>query len=148
MPASARASARSGPTARPSRPRLLQPEPHLHLAEHRRRGGEVLLGLLSLAGAPGELAEAEVAVGDEGAHPETDGERERLTVMALGRLRVEGLAARGNLAEDMESPGFLSRDSCARERARAPAGRAGLPRPMRPQREPALGERPMLVERA
>src|SRR5262245_56839207 len=35
---------------------------------HRRRGGEMLLRLLALAGAPVELPEAEVAVGDEGAH--------------------------------------------------------------------------------
>ena len=35
-----------------------------------RRGGEVLLGLLALVHAPVELAEAEVAVGDEGAHAE------------------------------------------------------------------------------
>src|SRR2546422_10622603 len=48
--------------------RLLQPEPHVHLAVHRRRGGEVLLRLLTLAGAPVELAKAEVAVGDERAH--------------------------------------------------------------------------------
>ena len=39
-------------------------------------------GLLALAGAPVELAEAEVAVGDEGAHPELLGERERVTVVA------------------------------------------------------------------
>src|SRR5262245_5616977 len=49
--------------------RLLQPERHLHLAVHRRRGGEVLLRLLALARAPVELAEAEVAVGDEGHAP-------------------------------------------------------------------------------
>src|SRR5215470_16020835 len=48
--------------------RLLQPVRHPHLAVHRRRGGEVLLRLLALARAPVELAEAEVAVGDEGAH--------------------------------------------------------------------------------
>ena len=63
---------------------LLQPEPHVHLAVHRRRGGEVLLRLLALARAPVELAEAEVAVGDEGAHPELLGERERVTVVAVG----------------------------------------------------------------
>ena len=38
------------------------------LAVHRRRGGKVLLGLLALVRAVVELAEAEVAVGDEGAH--------------------------------------------------------------------------------
>ena len=31
------------------RPRLLQPEPHVHLAVHRRRGGEMLVRLLVLA---------------------------------------------------------------------------------------------------
>src|SRR5262245_4678823 len=38
--------------------RLLQPDLHVHLAVHRRRGGEVLLRLLALARAPVELAEA------------------------------------------------------------------------------------------
>jgi hypothetical protein len=31
---------------------LLQPEPHVHLAAHRHRNGEVLLGPLALADAP------------------------------------------------------------------------------------------------
>src|SRR5262249_20611648 len=48
--------------------RLLQPIRHPHLAIHRRRGGEVLLRLLALARAPVQLAQTEVAVGDEGAH--------------------------------------------------------------------------------
>src|SRR5262249_15827909 len=48
--------------------RLLLPVRHPHLAVHRRRGGEMRLRLLALARAPVELAEAEVAVGDEGAH--------------------------------------------------------------------------------
>src|SRR2546422_8502765 len=61
---------------------LLQPEPHVHLAVHRRRGGQMLLRLLALAGAPEELGEAEVAVGDEGAHAELAGERQRLAVVA------------------------------------------------------------------
>jgi hypothetical protein len=42
-----------------------QPEPPVHLAVHRDRSGQVLMGLLALACAPVELAEAEVAVGDE-----------------------------------------------------------------------------------
>ncbi len=49
--------------------RLLQPVRHAHLAVHRRGGGEVLVGLQAFAGASVELGEAEVAVGDEGAHP-------------------------------------------------------------------------------
>src|SRR5262249_19390517 len=48
--------------------RLLQPVRHPHLAVHRRRGGEILLRLLARTRAPVELAEAEVAVGDERAH--------------------------------------------------------------------------------
>jgi hypothetical protein len=52
---------------------------------HRRCSGEVLVGLLALVHAPVELAEAEVAVGDEGAHAERLGERERVTI-AAGRV--------------------------------------------------------------
>src|SRR5262245_33970713 len=68
--------------------RLLQPIGHPHLAVHRRRRGEMLLRLLALAGAPGELAEAEVAVGDEWAHAKLCGECQRLTVRALGVVRT------------------------------------------------------------
>ena len=62
----------------------------------------MLLRLLALARAPVELAEAEVAVGDEGAHPELLGERERVTVVAVSVLR--GIAAGGDLAEEAEGP--------------------------------------------
>ena len=81
---------------------LLQPEAHAHVAVHRRRGGEVLAGLLALARAPVELAEAEVAVGDERAHLELLGERERVTVVAVSVLRR--IAAGGDLAEEAEGP--------------------------------------------
>src|SRR4029434_781406 len=66
---------------------LLQPVRHVDLALHRRRGGEMLLRLLALARAPVELAETEVAVGDEGAHPEVLSEGERVTVVALSAFR-------------------------------------------------------------
>jgi hypothetical protein len=51
----------------------------------------MLLHLLALARAPVELAEAEVAVGDEGAHPELLGERERSSTStnASGEKRGE-----------------------------------------------------------
>jgi len=62
---------------------LLQPKVHIHLAVHRRRGGEVVLRLLALTCAPKELAKAEVAVGDEGAHAALGREREPLPVMLL-----------------------------------------------------------------
>src|SRR5215468_7744062 len=62
--------------------RLLQPVRHAHLAVHRRRGGEMLVRLLARAAAPVELAEAEVAVGDEGVHAEPVGQRECVSVVA------------------------------------------------------------------
>src|SRR5215470_14206526 len=70
------------PSCRPShlRLRLLQPVRHSHLAVHRRRDGEMLLRLLTLARTPVELPEAEVAVGDEGAHAELRGERQSVLV--------------------------------------------------------------------
>src|SRR5262245_26880426 len=54
--------------------RLLQPVRHAHLAVNRRRGGEMLLRLLAIPRALVELAEAEVAVGDERAHAESLGD--------------------------------------------------------------------------
>src|SRR5215475_2315758 len=58
----------SSPTPRATAPsshfrlRFMQPVRHAHLAVHRRRGGEMLPGLLALVRAPVEFAEAEVAV--------------------------------------------------------------------------------------
>jgi len=54
----------------------------------------VLLGLLALARAPVELAEAEVAVGDERAHAELRGDCQRLSICCFGLI---GVAARGVL---------------------------------------------------
>ena len=56
----------------------------------------MLLRLLALARAPVELAEAEVTVGDERAHPQRFCERERVTVMTVSALR--GLAALAQIA--------------------------------------------------
>ena len=86
--------------------RLLQPVLHAHLAIHRRRGREVLLGLLALARAPVQLAEAEVAVGGEGAHAELLGERERVTVVSVSVLR--GIAAGSDLSEETEGPRLVA----------------------------------------
>ena len=61
--------------------------------------------LFTTARAPIESAEAEVAVGDEGPHPELLGERERVTVVAVRVLR--GIAAGGDLAEEAEGPRFV-----------------------------------------
>jgi hypothetical protein len=68
--------------------RLLQPEPHVHLAVHRRRRGEVLVGLLALAYRAREFPEAELAVGDERAYAEFLCERPAV-------VRLRGLGVRG-----------------------------------------------------
>jgi hypothetical protein len=53
--------------------RLLPPEDHVHLAVHRRGGFQMLAGFLALAASSVESAEAEVAVGLQGAHAEFGG---------------------------------------------------------------------------
>jgi len=60
----------------------------------------VLPRLLVRARAAEELAQAEVAVGGERAHPQLLGEREGVTVVGLGVFR--GIAAGGDLAEEPE----------------------------------------------
>src|SRR5215467_3948961 len=72
----------------PSFFRLLQPVRHPHPAVQRRRDGEMILRLLTVARAPIELAEAEMAMGGEGAHAELAGERQRLAVGAFGHFVV------------------------------------------------------------
>src|SRR5262245_27978469 len=88
--------------------RLLQPVRHPHRVVHPRRGGEMLLGLLLLARPPGELAEAEVTVGDDGAHTEGIGEREGFTVVPLGRLDGPGIAMGGDRAQKVETPRLVA----------------------------------------
>jgi hypothetical protein len=66
----------------------------------------VLVGLLALVHAPVELAEAEVAVGDEGAHAERLGEREGVTI-AAGRV-LRGIAVGGDLADEPKGPRLVA----------------------------------------
>src|SRR5215469_1722923 len=73
----------------PRRFGLLQPVRHPHPAVHRRRGGEVLVALLTLARTPIELPEAEVAVGDERPHAARLGEGQRLGVVGFSTLTIE-----------------------------------------------------------
>src|SRR3989442_13943252 len=84
---------------------MLEPEAHIHLAIHRRPGGEVLARLLVLARAPVELAEPEVAVGDERAHAELAGERQRLAVVVFSVL---GIAGRCDVTGKVKSVGLAS----------------------------------------
>ncbi len=64
-------------------------------------------GLLALACSLVEIAEAAVAVGNEGMHLQLLGERERVTVVAVSVVR--GIAAGGDLAEEAEGPASLGR---------------------------------------
>src|SRR5260370_3957992 len=61
----------------------LQPELHAHLAVHTRCGRQLPLRILPLARAPVELAEGEVAVGDERSHAARRVEGQRLAVVGL-----------------------------------------------------------------
>src|SRR5437667_8457767 len=66
---------------------LLQPVRHAHVAVHRHRGGEVLLRLPPLVGAPVELAVSEVTMGDERTIVARLGERQRVAEMTFGLIR-------------------------------------------------------------
>ena len=87
-----------------------QPEVHAHRAVNRRSGGQVLVGLRSVARSLVELAEAEVAVGDEGAHAELGGERQGLPIVfvseigATRRRHVTGKAEGVGLAPPSPQP--------------------------------------------
>src|SRR5262245_11582988 len=69
--------------------RLLQPEPHIHLAVHRCRDVEVFLCLVALTGLPIEPAEAEMTVGDQGAHTAVRRNHERLAIVVLTLFAIE-----------------------------------------------------------
>src|SRR5262245_5602270 len=85
--------------------RLLQPEPHVHLAVHRRCSGEVLTRLLALVGARAQLPEAEGAVGDERAHAARLGEGQRLAVVGLAALGIEAVGVGRDVTDQVEHVG-------------------------------------------
>ena len=88
--------------------RLLLPEVHAHLPIHRRRGRQMLARLSEVAGPASQPSEAEVAVGDEGAHAKLLGEGEGFLVVLLGDLWLGGIAVRVDLAEKSESPRLVA----------------------------------------
>jgi hypothetical protein len=59
----------------------------------------VFAGLPALSGAPVELAEAEVTVGDEWAYTAWLGQLQRLTVTGLAALGVEAVGMGRDVAE-------------------------------------------------
>src|SRR5262245_18767552 len=66
------------------------------------------LGLLSLAQAAVQLAETEMTVGSERAHPELLGPGEGLAVLRRGRLLIRRVGLRGDLAEETSHPGLVA----------------------------------------
>ncbi len=68
----------------------------------------MLLRLLALARAPVELAEAEVAVGDERAHAAGLGEGQRLLVVVLDAAGDERGMEPGDLGQDPTRPGDVA----------------------------------------
>src|SRR5206468_12598928 len=94
--------------ARPQfRLRLLQPKAHIHLTVHGGGGGQGLLRPCAVADTAVELAEAEVAVRDEGPQAEFVGQGHSLAV-AFDRLNVERLLTRRDFCESPECPGLVA----------------------------------------
>src|SRR5215471_1076089 len=83
----------------------LQPEGHVHLAVHRRRGGEVLAGVVPLAPALVENTETPVTVSDKGTHAPRFGEGQRLTVVGLGGVGVTALRMGRDVTEQVPGVG-------------------------------------------
>jgi hypothetical protein len=88
--------------------RLLQPEAHVHLAVQRRCVSQVLAGLLALACVPAELTEAEVAVSDEWAHPQSFGNRERLPVVGLSSFSIKSVKTDSEVGEQVQRMGHVA----------------------------------------
>src|SRR5438128_9605200 len=80
--------------------RLGQPECHPHLAEHRDRRRQLGAGLVQTTNAAVQFAEAEVAVGLEGAHSKLLAPVERSAVLTLSFTRVGRIAAGGDVAKE------------------------------------------------
>jgi hypothetical protein len=91
------------------------------------------VGRLSLARPPVELAEAEMAMRDEGSHSERFGERQRSAVMPLAARGIEPVAMARDVAEQMQRVGHES--VLAPRLAQAPAQALRLVEPA----EPATG---------
>jgi len=74
----------------------------------------MLVGPLARALVPVELAEAEVAVGDDRAHAARFGERERLAIMGLTELGIELIGVGCDVAEELQrmgsEPGLARRE--------------------------------------
>ena len=66
----------------------LEVDAHVHLTVHRHRAGEVLSGPLVIARALVEVAEAEVAVGNQRVHVAFGGQGQRRAIVVFGSFSV------------------------------------------------------------
>src|SRR5262249_30844530 len=66
--------------------------------------GQMLLCVRLVAGAAIQLAETEMAVGDEGTHPELESESDGGVIVRLGRCDVGVVMMRGDLAQETKAP--------------------------------------------
>src|SRR5262249_15634521 len=88
---------------------LHEPEAHVHLSVHGRCSGEVLMCRAALVRTPGEGAEAEVAVSDEGTHAVELGDRERLAVVSFSAPGLESVGMAGDVTEEVQRMGREAR---------------------------------------
>ena len=84
---------------------LIEPGAHFQIAVHRRRCGEILASMLCLADAAVELAQAEVALGDERAHAVQLGECQRLSVVGRRAVGIEPVGVARDVAEQAQGMG-------------------------------------------
>jgi len=88
--------------------RLCQPWVHSHLTVHGDRGHEALPGVYPVAAVAGDLAEAEVAVGDERTHAQFVGQRQGLAEVPLGCLKVGRVTVGCGLTEEAQGPRLVA----------------------------------------
>src|SRR5262245_31005523 len=89
--------------------RLPQPVRHTHLAIHRRSGAEMLPSLIAPIRAVVELAEAEVAVGDQGAHATRLSEGQRFAIVTFTACGVEPVGMSCDVAQQVQRMGRAPR---------------------------------------
>src|SRR5713226_6357764 len=83
-------------------------EAQVHLAVHRCRRRQMLSGLPMPVGLQEELAQVEVAMGDERTHAELAGQGQGLAIAAFRRLDSRRIATGDDFAEQAEAPRLVT----------------------------------------
>ena len=99
------------------------PKAHVHFAIYSHRVHEILSGVLRLTAAAIELAQPEMAMGDEWTHPVQLGERQRCSVMGRAGFGIEQVLMGRDVPEQtvgMSRKTGLAPRGCNRARAQAP----------------------------